>query len=235
MSREEIVEPLLVFCTHGIRIRDTRCCGMMLRLFVSLVPEFHADQASGQARWSQSGVDGRGGPPASALSVPAELASAIREYISSDVLKACVTSLHETYFVEVQKELASLIAAILVYYGPSTTTPRNVLLSLPNVKAEELERLGPYMGKPGSHTRQQRAIVLDLLKDLKGVSVSEMGKLAKSTGFGSASRGKRQTRSKMAQGFMSEPRPGAAQGGGVTGPRGATPDALEGVSSLFES
>ncbi|KAM4057971.1 hypothetical protein HRG_011077 [Hirsutella rhossiliensis] len=224
LSRQEIVEPLLVFCTHGIRMRDTRCCGMTLRLFVSLVPEFHVDQA----RSSQGGVDGRGG----LSTVPAELASAIREYISSDVLKACVTSLHEPYFVEVQKELASLIAAILVYYGPSTTTPRNVLLSLPNVEAEELERLGAYMGKPGSHTRQQRAIVLDLLKDLKGVSVSEMGKLAKSTGFGNAPRGKRQTRSKMAQGFMSEPMPSAP---GVAGPRGVTPDALEGVSSLFES
>lgn len=212
-------------------MRDTRCCGMTLRLFVSLVPEFHVDQA----RSSQVDLDGR---PTSMLPVPAELASAIREYMSSDVLKACVTSLHEPYFVEVQKELASLIAAIMVYYGPSTTTPRNVLLSLPNVKAEELERLAAYMGKPGSHTRQQRAIVLELLKDLKGVSVSEMGKLAKSTGFRNASRGKRQVRSKMAQGFMSEPvpsAPGAARGGGVMRARGATPDALEGVSSLFES
>ncbi|KJZ72390.1 hypothetical protein HIM_08193 [Hirsutella minnesotensis 3608] len=230
LSRQEIVEPLLVFCTHGIRMRDTRCCGMMLRLFVSLVPEFHVDQASGQGRDNQAGAG-------AALLVPVELASAIREYISSDVLKACVTSFHEPYFVEVQKELASLIAAIMVYYGPLTPTPRNVLLSLPNVSAEELERLAVYMAKPGAHTRQQRAIVLELLKDLKGVSVSEMGKLAKSTGFGGAPRGKRPGRSKMAQGFMSEPTsadPGAGHGAVSISARRATPDALEGVSNLFE-
>ncbi|RDA82847.1 hypothetical protein CP532_0950 [Ophiocordyceps camponoti-leonardi (nom. inval.)] len=197
ISRQDIVEPLLVFCTHAIRMRDTRCCGMTIRLFVSLVPEFVAEQTN------------------------AELASAIREYMSSAVLKACVTSFHEPYFVEVQKELASLIAAIVVYYGPLTATPRNVLLSLPNVSEAELDRLSTYTANPGMHTRQQRALVLQLLHDIKGVSVSEMGKMAKN---GS---GKRPTRSKMAQDFLKEP--AAAQ----EDRRRVTPEALEGVSSLF--
>ncbi|RCI11430.1 hypothetical protein L249_7520 [Ophiocordyceps polyrhachis-furcata BCC 54312] len=197
ISRQDIVEPLLVFCAHAIRMRDTRCCGMTIRLFVSLVPEFQAEQRN------------------------SELASAIREYMSSAVLKACVTSFHEPYFVEVQKELASLIAAILVYYGPLTATPRNVLLSLPNVSATELDRLSTYMANPGMHTRQQRALVLQLLHDIKGVSVSEMGKMAKNGG----GNGKRPTRSKMAQDFLKEP---AAQQ-----QRRVTPEALEGVSSLF--
>ncbi|POR36483.1 Uncharacterized protein TPAR_03323 [Tolypocladium paradoxum] len=239
LSRQEIVEPLLVFCTHGIRMRDTRCCGMTLRLFVSLVPEFHvAEQGQGQSRPSQSAHDARaGGVSANMSPVSPQLASLIREYISSDVLKACVTSFHEPYFVEVQKELASLIAAIMVYYGPLTATPRNVLLSLPNVSAAELDRLTEYMAKPGTHTRQQRAIILELLKDLKGVSVSEMGKLAKSAGFGNSSLAKRHTRSKMAQGFMNNPAPsesGGTRGSGMVGARRATPDALEGVSNLFE-
>ncbi|PNY25431.1 Protein MSN5 [Tolypocladium capitatum] len=239
LSRQEIVEPLLVFCTHGIRMRDTRCCGMTLRLFVSLVPEFHvAEQGQGQSRASQSADDARGGDAlVNSSPVSPQLASLIREYISSDVLKACVTSFHEPYFVEVQKELASLIAAIMVYYGPLTASPRNVLLSLPNVSAAELDRLTEYMTKPGTHTRQQRAIVLELLKDLKGVSVSEMGRLAKSAGFGNSSRGKRQTRSKMAQGFMKETAPsesGATRGSGMVDARRITPDALEGVSNLFE-
>ncbi|PHH77160.1 hypothetical protein CDD80_890 [Ophiocordyceps camponoti-rufipedis] len=227
ISRQEIVEPLLMFCTHGIRMRDTRCCGMTIRLFISLVPEFHVEPA-------QSGADGTGGVNENnkTLSVPSDLASAIREYMSSDVLKACVTSFNEPHFVEVQKELASLMAAILVYYGPLTSTPQNVLLSLPNVHARDMDRLSPYMSKPASHTRQQRAVVMDLLKDLKGVSVSEMGKLTKSTGFGNAARSsKRPVRSKMAQGFMKEP---AAAGVGAAGGRRATPEALEGVSNLFE-
>ncbi|RFU73541.1 hypothetical protein TARUN_8703 [Trichoderma arundinaceum] len=169
--------------------------------------------------------------------IPSEIASAVREYISSDVMRACITSFHEPYFVDVQKELASLIATIVVFYSTITSTPTDVLLALPNVNPGELERLNAYVAKPGSHTRQQRAIVLEFLKDLKGVSVSEMGKLNKSAGFDSSGRSKRTTRSKMAQGFMTST-PAAADAAGrkrgdATGDR-ATPDGLEGISNLFE-
>ncbi|KID92516.1 Armadillo-type fold protein [Metarhizium guizhouense ARSEF 977] len=238
LMRQEIVEPLLVFCTHGIRMRDTRCCGMVLRLFISLVPEFQLVQ--GQEQYGSTGNihDGKAGSShTDTTPVPAEIASVIREYIAQDVLKACLTSFHEPYFVEVQKELASLIATIVVYYSPITATPKDIILSLPNVNPAELDRLAPYMAKPASHPRQQRAIVLELLKDLKGVSVSEMGKLAKTAGFGGASRNKRGNRSKMAQGFMNAPTEAdgrVTRGNGVMGARRTTPDALEGVSNLFE-
>jgi exportin-5 len=226
-----------MFCTHGIRMRDTRCCSMILRLFISLVPEFH--HGDGQTPKVPPAVpEGQEHAPVDMSPIPAEIAAVIREYICLDVLKACITSFHEPYFVDLHKELAALIAAIVVYYGPITSTPRDILLSLPNVNPADLDRLNAYMSKPGSHTRQQRALVLDLLNDLKGVSVSEMGKLPNSTAFGSARGGKRSGRSKMAQGFMNEPPPsnsGPTRAGGVPGPRGATPDALEGVSNLFES
>lgn len=236
LMRQEIVEPLLVFCTHGIRMRDQRCCGMILRLFNSLVPEFRGQL---QGRPALNTSDRRAvSAHSDATAIPDEMISAIREYIASDVLKACLTSFHEPYFVDIQKELASLIATIVVYYSSVTPTPRNVMLSLPNIDPAELDRLAPYMAKPESHTRQQRVLVLEILKDLKGVSVSEMGKLAKTSGFSNSSRNKRSTRSKMAQGFMSST-PAAADAGttrenGVAGNRIATPDALEGVSNLFE-
>lgn len=236
LSHQDIVEPLLVFCTHGVRMRDTRCCGMVLRLFLSLVPEFSVPQSQEQAAPPAQGA-GAGSSALSTSPVPPQLASVIREYISSEVLKDCLTSFNETYFVEVQKELASLVASIVVNYGRHTTTPRNVLLRLPNVSAEGVDRLMEYMTKPDCRPRQQRAYVLELLKDLKGVSVSEMGKLAKSTGQGSPSRGRKQQRSKMAQGFMKEAAPpgsGMAGRAGTTGDRGTTPEALEGVSGLFE-
>lgn len=239
LTHREVVEPLLMFCTHGIRMRDTRCCSMILRLFVSLVPEFHLGE--GQTPKVPPAVpEGQEHAPVDMSPIPKEIASVIREYICLDVLKACITSFHEPYFVDLHKELAALIAAIVVYYSPITSTPRDVLLSLPNVNPADLDRLNAYMGKPGSHTRQQRALVLDLLNDLKGVSVSEMGKLPNSTGFGGggSGRGKRNGRSKMAQGFMSEPPPsnsGPTRAGGIPGPRRATPDALEGVSNLFEN
>jgi exportin-5 len=210
----------------------------MLRLFISLVPEFQSVQNQGPNQSTGNAHDGKPGPThPDATPIPAEIASVIREYISQDVLKACLTSFHEPYFVEVQKELASLIATIVVYYGPVTATPREVLLSLPNVDPAELDRLTPYMAKPGSHIRQQRAIVLDFLKDLKGVSVSEMGKLAKTAGLIGSSRNKKSSRSKMAQGFMNtstEAEGGLTRGNGVPGARQTTPDALEAVSNLFE-
>ena len=104
-----------------------------------------------------------------------------------------------------------------------------MLLSLPNVNPADLDRLGAYAANPASHTRQQRAIVLEMLKDLKGVSVSEMGKLPKSTGFGN-SRGKKGHRTKMAQAFMDGPAEAPRE---MNGGRGATPDALDSVSNLF--
>jgi exportin-5 len=197
---------------------------MILRLFISLVPEF---STAAHRRANENNGSTQLAPESPTVSP--EVASAIREYISMDVLKACITSFHEPYFVEVQKELASLIASIFVNYGSVTATPKNILLSLPNVNPAVLERLAVYMTKPQAHTRQQRAIVMDLLKDLKGVSISEMHKLPQSTSFG---RSKKSARSKMAQEFMNAdtaPAPPGRSGG-----RGTTPDGLEGVSNLFE-
>ncbi|KAL6870249.1 ARM repeat-containing protein [Trichoderma novae-zelandiae] len=237
LARREIIEPLLLFCMHAIRMRDIRCCGMVLRLFVSLVPEFSATPGQGSKR-SLTSSDAQGASGSvDASPISPEIASAVREYISSDVMRACVTSFHEPYFVDVQKELASLIAAIVVYYSPITPTPVNVLLALPNVNPGDLERLNSYVAKPGAHTRQQRAIVMEFLKDLKGVSVSEMGKLNKTGLDINSGRSKRTGRSKMAQEFMtSAPATSDAAGrkrADAAGGR-ATPDGLEGMSTLFE-
>lgn len=240
LKHQEIVEPLLVFCCHGIRVRDTRCCSMILRLFVSLVPEFSAQPPG--AKKAQEAIAQRSGFKESLVDttpVSAEIAQVLREYISSEILQACITSFHEPYFVDLQKDLAALIACIVVYYSPITATPVNVLLSLPNVKTADLERLGAYASKPGSHLRQQRAVVLEMLKDLKGVSVSEMGSLPKSTGFSNSNRGtKRPPRSKMAQAFLEAPAPNAAGYASAPHPngvRGGTPEGLEGVSNLFDT
>lgn len=230
-----------MFCCHGIRVRDTRCCSMILRLFISLVPEFSAEPPG--AKKAQQAITERTGSGlkgylTDTTPVSAEIAQVLREYISTEILQACITSFHEPYFVDLQKDLASLIASIVVYYSPITTSPANVLLSLPNVKKTDLERLGAYASKPGSHTRQQRAIVLEMLKDLKGVSVSEMGKLPKSTGFGNSNRGKRPPRSQMAQAFLEAPVPcstGFTPASHPNGARGGTPEALEGVSNLFDT
>ncbi|RYP11473.1 hypothetical protein DL765_007782 [Monosporascus sp. GIB2] len=228
LMHSSIVEPLLMFCTHVIRMRDSRCCGVMIRVFRSIVPDF---AVSPETMTGESDAPNKSN--GDAVPIPAATASVIREYISSDVIKACITSIHEPYFVELQKELASLIATIVVSYSPFTMTPRDVLLSLPNINPAEVDNKMQFMLRDESSSRQQRAAVLDLLRDLKGVSISEMGKLSKSVGQAAkAQSGKRPTRSKMAQQFMTAPPPA------TTAP-GATTDAnadsnLDGLANLFQ-
>lgn len=144
----------MLFSCHAIRMRDTRSCGVILRVLRSIVPEF-----------------------ANARDPNNQTNASIREYISEEVLKASISSLHEPYYVDVQKDLAQLIAAILVNYTPLTGTPRSVLLTLPGLKPDAVDQSLDFVTRMGIQTRQQRAIVLDLLRDLKGVSIQEQGKI----------------------------------------------------------
>jgi exportin-5 len=105
-------------------------------------------------------------------------ASPIRDYFCNDILKASITSLHEPYFVDCQKELASLIAGIIHL---DDTNPRSIILSLPGMGDEY--RVDRKLAKLRSVNRQdertQRAIVLDLLSSIKGVSIHEQGKMVR--------------------------------------------------------
>ncbi|KAJ9134810.1 Nuclear import and export protein Msn5 [Pleurostoma richardsiae] len=224
-----IAEPLLMFCAHAIRMHDSRCCGVVLRVFRSIIPEFVSKTSPSADADSMDDLI-----PPERFPIPPENAAAIREFISSEVLKACITSLHEPYFVDLQKELGHVIAFILIYYSPLTQTPREVLCSLPNIKQQDVDTTIEYLSRPGMHSRQQRALVLDLLKDLKGVSISEMGKLSKSIGLRSESSrpvAKKPLRSKMAQEFMTAPPPEGRPGGPD---KRESPD-LEGVAGLFNT
>ncbi|EPE34431.1 ARM repeat-containing protein [Glarea lozoyensis ATCC 20868] len=195
LTSSTILEPLLLFLAHAIRMRDSRCCGVVLRVYRSIIPDFTA--TTGNVAFSQS----------------------IREFISEEVLKSCIASLNETYFVDLHKELAQTIAAILTCYSPLTNTPRNILLSLPNIQEKAVDKTLEYITRPNVPQRQQRGAILDLLKDLKGVSISEQGRITKSVAS------VRKERSKMQQEFLKEaPR---------NEPRGPSPS-LEGVAGMFE-
>ncbi len=269
-----IVEPLLVFCNHAIRIHDGRCCSIVLRVLRTIITEFTGPDATsdgalpppalptaptsdGRADDDANG-NGKSTPSAARTQpdpfpVPADTSAAVREYLSSEVLKSCIQSLHEPYFVDQHRELGSLIAAILCHYCPLTQTPRQVLLSLPAIKAEDVDFTIEQISYNLMHTRQQRALVLDLLKDLKGVSVAEMGKLSKTGGLRRDTyrpAKKSSQRSKMAQEFMTAapttmtatgeaggvPNNGGGEGNGGASRMGnagrGSPD-LEGVAGLF--
>lgn len=218
-----------MFCTHVIGMRDGRSCGIMLRVFRSIVPEFAVTDDN------QQPAKGNGHTLNQSAEISAETASVIREYISSDVIKACITSIHEPYFVDLQKELASLMATIVVSYVRLTSTPRDVLLSLPNMNPADVDWTIEYMLKETTGSRAQRAAVLDLLRDLKGVSISEMGKLSKSIGLNTKSSlsSKRSVpRTKLAAQFMTAPAPSNSGFKSENPQDGA--DNLEGVANLFE-
>ncbi|KAI2634491.1 ARM repeat-containing protein [Xylaria nigripes] len=232
LMHSSIVEPLLVFCTRVIQMKDTRCCSIMLRVLKTVVPEFGAPDATNPLAGS--------GPDSHYQHnswVSADTASVIRQYISTDITMACVASLHEPYFVEQQKELASLIATILVSYSPMSSTARDVLVSLPNIKQEEVDKGIEFMMR--SNPRGQRAVVLELLRELKGVSVSEMGKLTQSIGLPSSQRNSRKsTRSTMAQEFMTTRlndaetnNPNAGNSGNANA---NNESGLDGLAGLFE-
>ena len=152
LQTPEILKPVILFCTHALRMRDTRACSLIAKVLRSIVPEFTVD-----------------GP------VEAD----VREFISTEVLKACITSLHDPYFAELQKEFAQLIASILISYTPRTEMPKQILLSLPEMAPEKLESAVRHLFRAQHNTRQQRAIVLDLLEGFRGVAIHEQGKLPK--------------------------------------------------------
>lgn len=166
----------------------------------------------------------------------------MREFVSSDVLKACITSLHEHHFVDMQRELGNVMAAIIANYSPLTRTPRDVLASLPNIAEDDVDRCLAKIHSPNVNQRMQRGLILDLLKDLKGVSIAEMGKVQRSNDylFGSNSMGGSKkktgaaaTRSKMQQEFMTAP-PSSAVGANGQQEGRNSPD-LTGVAGLFDA
>ncbi len=152
LNTPEILKPVILFCTHALRMRDTRSCSWITRVLRSLIPEF--------AGSSPMAVD-------------------VREFISLEVLKACITSLHDSYFVDLQRDLAQLIASIMITYATKTETPRQILLSLPSMTTEKVDRALQQLLIVPCSSRHQRALVLDLLAGLRGVSISEQGKIAK--------------------------------------------------------
>ncbi|KAI1809274.1 ARM repeat-containing protein [Poronia punctata] len=232
LMHSSIAEPLLVFCTHVIRMRDSRCCAIMLRILKTIVPEFGgaAPDLPGSSGTVTAGEGERHGSW-----VPAGTCVAIREYISTEVLRACIASLHEPYFVDLQKDLASLVATIVVNYSHISPAARDLLVSLPGMRAADVDRGIDFMRRSGS--RAQRSVMLELLRDLKGVSISEMGKMNKSVGFAaSQTPSKKTTRSAMAQKFMTAPDSANRDslGAGTGAAERTTPDVVDGLANLFE-
>ena len=184
LATPSVLEPILLFCTSTIRVRDTRSVVTIVRVLRSLLPRFKEK-------------------------------SPIRDYFCNDILKNAITSLHEPYFVDCQKELASLIGGIIHL---DDEIPRSIILSLPGMN--DTYRVDRKMAKLRSANRQdermQRSIVLDLMSSIKGVSIHEQGKIQRPKGKG---------RSQMMEQYMTVDQPAAIV-------RGTSPG-LAGVADMF--
>ncbi|KAK2803210.1 hypothetical protein FQN50_007077 [Emmonsiellopsis sp. PD_5] len=202
LSSPQILEPIILFCTHALRMHDTRCCTIITRVIRSVLEAFV--------------------PTSNNPDTPT--AASIREFISNDILKACITSVHEPYFVDMQKDLAQLIAHIWLLYGTLTDTPRNIMLSLPGMSEAKVVATHEAMMRSSS-TRQQRALVLDLLEGLRGVSISEQGRIA------GPAHARRKGRSTFQERYMTTQMEGQ-EGGKVDVNNG--PD-LTGVADMFST
>ena len=168
LQSPEVLKPVILFCTHALQMHDTRSCGLITRVLRNLIPEFLG---------------------------PSSVKADVREFISAEVSKACITSIHDPYFVDTQHDLAGLIASIVMQYNSVSETPRQILLSLPEMSVERVDGLLHRLFKSQHNDRQQKATILKFLEGLRGVSVSEQGRLPKLD--------PKRTRSSMQEQYMS--------------------------------
>ncbi|KAF2427661.1 hypothetical protein EJ08DRAFT_615639, partial [Tothia fuscella] len=100
---------------------------------------------------------------------------AVHDYLCDSVLKAAITSFNEAYFVDLQKQLAGLIAQII---SLDDVTPREVILSLPGLgeRVDKVDRVLERV-KASKNVSQGGSAVLELLSGLRGVSIHELGKM----------------------------------------------------------
>jgi exportin-5 len=173
LSNQQVLEPLLVFTTHALTFKDTKATQTMILTAQRIIPAFiNENYLHGDA------------------------AASVREFISSETLKAAITALHDSHFADYQQYFAQLIAQIWLAYGlpahvpasetspahdrPAlTATPQNILLSLPSMTETKIHAAAEKLLKEGLNgkSKKLRAIVLHLLESVRGVRISELGKI----------------------------------------------------------
>ena len=154
LTHPECAQEVLAFVIESLRMRDSRCVGITTQILRLIVP-FATKQQD----------------PA-----VVDLMSAIRHKLATDALQTAIMSLNEPHFVDIHKELAATIASIIHHCGAIDDTPMRVLESLQGMDPERLRHSVERILKMKKE-RDQRAIVLDLLAGIRGVRISELGKV----------------------------------------------------------
>jgi exportin-5 len=144
-TSEAMLEPILLFASSALRVRDSHSVTCVLQVLRETVPHFREP-----------------GP--------------VHTFICDTVFKAAITSLHEPYFVDQQRDLAALIVQI-VNLDPQSAA--NILGSLPGLsqQPEKVRLAVERVVQHGPLSKTARAVVLDLLESIRGVSIHEMGRI----------------------------------------------------------
>ncbi|KAL9080630.1 MAG: hypothetical protein Q9159_007562 [Coniocarpon cinnabarinum] len=157
-----VLSSIIMFCTHVLRIPDSRSCTRIINLFCDIIPELGRRGADGAVIVGQN--------------IPSDTAAELREFFASEVLKNAISSFHEPYFADLQRDLAWLMAQTIFYCGEFTETPRQILLSLPNMSEQKINEALAALGAARKN-REKRDVILKLLENLRGVSIHEIGKV----------------------------------------------------------
>lgn len=158
-------------------MQDSRSCSLIVRTLCTILPDFA--ETTTRSSGEQAGTSA-----VRNVSIEAGAAAGVRLYFTTEVLKSCITSLHDQYFAEVQKDIAALIVGILTRFAPSpqseeSDAARDVLLTLPDVSTKLVDQHLERIRRPAEgHARSRRAEVLALLENVRGVSIHEMGRIA---------------------------------------------------------
>ncbi|KAF4549714.1 Hypothetical protein D9617_20g027700 [Elsinoe fawcettii] len=199
LSSPTTAEPLVAFLTDALRMRDSRCVAIATHILRSIVAQYVALLSPNASQ-----------VPSDSLR---ETAHAVQEHLETTCLASAITSLNESYFVDVQKDLAALIACVVHNYAPGSGRAVGFLLSIQGLEVGRVQSAVQRVVS-SKKEREQRAVVMELLEGIRGVRMSEVGKI----GIG----GNRKEKSRWTKGMEVEE-------GGIV--RGGTPP--EGMGEMF--
>lgn len=154
LTNQECSQSVVDFLVASLRMRDSRCVTIATQIFRSIIPFVMHQQDPDLA----------------------DLMSVIRYRIAADALQTAIMSLNEPHFVDIHKDLAALIASIIHHMAPHDGLPLRILESLQGIDPVRVQHAVDGIIK-SKREREQRAIVLDLLEGIRGIRISEMGKV----------------------------------------------------------
>jgi exportin-5 len=192
LSNPTILEPLLLFSTHMLTTRDSRSTSTITRVLRTIVPNFAALCPSSADTPTTTVIR-----EYIATSILKAALTSLNDGYFADLQKE-LASLIATIWVAYgcvthfpaahgQNPDGTTGAVVTPAYDrpPLSETPKDIILSLPGMTTQRVDAVAAALtatGGAGGHMRQQRALVLDLLDDLRGVRISELGKITSHRG-----------------------------------------------------